>query len=141
MKKWIYSFLFLSIGLFFSCEKSDFAPELNPEFAMLTVQVTDAASHTAYQCGGPDAYQNVQVSLFWSEEERRDGINPVASKITQSRGGVTFTKLEGGTYYISVRSASINADRKVTIRKGEVKRMNVAVTPSVSTSAESSTGG
>lgn len=129
MKKWIYSLLFLSIGLLFSCEKSDHSPELNPEFAMLTVQVTDAASHAAEQCGGPDTYQNVQVSLYWSEEERSNNINPVASRITQSRGGVTFTKLLGGTYYISVQSANIDAERTVTIKKGQVKRMNVAVTP------------
>lgn len=141
MKKWIYSLLILSIGLFFSCEKSDFSPDENREFAMLTVQVTDAASHNAYQCGGPDAFQNVVVSLYWSEEERAEKINPVTSKVTQSRGGVTFYKLEGGTYYIAIRSQDVNADRKVTIKKGEVKRMNVAVTPLVNEGNSPYTGG
>jgi len=54
-------------------------------------------------------------------------VGAVASKLTQSRGGATFTKLKGNTYYIAVRGESVSSDRRVTIKNGEVKNMPIAV--------------
>ena len=127
MKKITYTLLLCSLCLFFSCEKSDFSPDQDREFAMLVVQVTDAASHAVQQCGGPDVLQNISVTLYLSPEDRQNRLNPVSSKVTQSRGGVTFNKLQGNTYYIAIRSNDVQAQRSITIKNGEVKNMRVAV--------------
>lgn len=127
MKKMLYVVLLAGVSLFLGCEKEDFSPEQGREFASLTVFVADAASQNRQGCGGLDYMPNITVALYTSEADRAKGINAVDSKLTESRGGVTFNKLQGGTYYIAVRSERANGDRTYILKKGDFKYTRIAV--------------
>ncbi len=129
MKKITYTFLLFSFVLAFGCTKSDFSPmDEDSDLAMLTVQVI-LNSHGVEQCGGPEVVQNVKVSLYSSEEDRKNRINTVATKHTLSRGAVNFYKLEGKTYFLEFSNQFVNEYRSVKVKKGVANSLRVAVNP------------
>ncbi|MGB3467050.1 MAG: carboxypeptidase regulatory-like domain-containing protein [Cyclobacteriaceae bacterium] len=76
--------------------------------------------------------ENAEVTIYTSEEDYRNGTNPVSEKqMTDDKGRVKFKDLEPKSYFIDARKGDQNNDgegvKTAVLKEGRMNKVNTVI--------------
>jgi len=79
-----------------------------------------------------NAEEGVSVTLFGNEEDYKDETNPVQeAQLTDSKGRVTFTKLEPKSYFIYAKKGDLDNNGEgvetAVLLEGKMNKVNIVI--------------